>query len=185
MAKKSNYDEGVVAETGKWNTAKAYSELMIMQPLYECKEYRTICYHGTSQLIDDFIINEDDKTKAKLFALERYVTTLKSLISDTLKQIKPQDEPTFTNYKTILDVLYSYLPMAKRKIQRLSYHTGYSDDRIVINAKTYDLIFRELCKINEDVSGILTQNNLIFYQVEEFDEDRARKDFMERLEDEA
>lgn len=180
--KKSGFEEHIVAETGKWNTAKEYSQLMIMKLLYECNEYQVICFHGTSEIIDDLMMREEDKIKARLYSIERYLTTLRMLISNTIGQIKADNRKKFNFYKMKLSLLYNVLPIVKysRSTQGLS----GSHEWIEINENSFSYVLEQIININEEVSGILTEEDLVFYNIEEFDMDKAKADFMKKAEEE-
>jgi hypothetical protein len=181
MAKKGD-TAGIVEETGKWNTAKTYSEMMIMQPLYLCKQYREICYFGTSEIIEEFIITEQNKTQGRLYGLERYVVTLMSLITDAVGQVKSPSKMTLKNFQIALGILKNSMHLTKETTTRENYNGRF--EKIEIREDIFNYILQKLININEDVSEILTQNDLIFYNIPEFDMDKAKEEFMGRISNE-
>jgi len=180
--KASSYEENVVAETGKWNTSKAYTEVMIMKLLYECNTFQKICFHGTTELIEDFIVNEDEKTNAKLFAIERFVTTLRMLCSNIKFQVNSNYREAITTYQSTLKLFHAFIPSTK--IIRTSQSQSGSAQWVEINDKVFNHILEETIKINEELSNILTLSDLIYYTITEFDEDSAKDDFMKKFVDE-
>lgn len=176
---KADYSEGVVAETGKWNTSKQYSELMIMKLLYECNEFQKISYHGTSEIIDDFMITPDQRISARLFAIERYATTLRMLISNSLGQVKPVNQEKLNHLKMKLDLLLAFIPSLKVEKRTLS--VSGENHWIEINEASFRYALSEIVKINENVSAILTEEDLVYYNIEEFDEDKAKEELMKKF----
>ncbi len=178
--KQYDYEEGIVSETGKWNTSKEYSALMIMKPLYECSEFETICYHGSSELIDDFVITPEDKIKARIFALERYITTLKKLITNVVEQFqKPENKKKIYFFKMQINLLYNSFPMVKILKRNQTMQGDY--DWIEINEKVFNFILDEVITLREKISGLLTDENLVYYNIEEFDMDKAKEEFMKKF----
>lgn len=174
--------EGVVAETGKWNSSRQYSELMIMKLLYECNEYQSICYHGTSEILEDLMIGDEEKARARLSAIKRYITTLRMLVSNTIKQIKATDTTKFEFFQTKLGLLYNSLPILENIYSNQNMKGNYQ--WVEVNEKAFTFILDEIIAINEKVSGILTENDLVYYNIREFNEDVAKQEFMKKFEEE-
>lgn len=179
---KADYSEGVVSETGKWNTSKQYSELMIMKLLYECNEFQKIAYHGTSEILDDFMVTPEQRISARLFAIERYVTTLRMLISNSLGQVKKPNQDKLNHLKLKLNLLLAFIPSLK--IEKRTLSVSGENRWIEVNEKSFMFTLEEIIKINEDVSGILTQEDLVYYNIEEFDEDKAKEEFAKKFAEE-
>ena len=125
-SKKTSIDDGVFSETGKWNVAKQYSEQMLMIPLIKCQEYRHICFHGTSELIDEFVMSDEDKTKAKIKAIAYYIKELESIIIDTYGQVKIESKKKLSFSETQLKLLYSSLSFIKttKTLQNMNKNTN-------------------------------------------------------------
>lgn len=176
---KTDYSEGVLSETGKWNTSKQYSELMIMKLLYECNEYQKIAYHGSSEIIDDLVATQDQKVTARLYGIERYITTLRMLISNSLGQVKVPNQDKLNHLKLKLNLLLSFTPSLK--IQKNNQSMNGNFNWVEINEVAFTYALNEIVKINEIVSQVLTEEDLVYYNVEEFDEDRAKEEFTKKF----
>lgn len=171
--------DGTSPVTGKWNTAKEYSQLMIMKPLYECNEFQRLCYHGTLEILDEFLSNELDRNKIRLTSLERYITTLLMLCSNTKGQVKPENKVIIEEMKLKLQILYNALPTTKVIINKIAFNQNY--EVLEINERAYSYILKEVVRINEDLSEVLTKEDLVFYNIEDWDMDKAKEEFMNKF----
>lgn len=180
MPKKSEYEDSVINETGKYNSSKLYAELLVMQPLYQCSQLREICYHGTSNIVEEFVIMPEDKVKAKLFALERYITTMLGIITNTIGQAnKTTSIDRLKIIKLKLKINYSKLPSARELRTNQSHNGTY--EWVELNHDIYNLILNEINELYEEMSRVLTTENMIHYNIPEFDEDKAKEVFQKNF----
>lgn len=179
---KQDAGEGIVSETGKWNTSKEYSQLMIMKLLFECNQYQDLCYHGTSEIVEEFIISDEDKTRAKLLGLKRYITTLKMLCSNTIGQIKEDNKKKFRFFKSQLELFLIHFDSVS--LYKRSDGIHGTVEWLEINSKSFNFILKEIIQINEAISEVLTEEDLVFYNVEEFNMDKAKEEFTRKFTDE-
>ena len=178
--KGGNYEDSVINETGKYNTSKLYAELLVMQPLYLCSQLRDVCYHGTSSIVEEFVLTPQDKTKAKLHAIERYITTMLGLITNTIGQAnKPESITDLEIIKFKLKINYASLSSVKIERTTQSYNGTY--EWTEINNSKYNLILEEINNLYEKMSRVLTKENMIHYNIPEFDEDRAKEIFQKNF----
>jgi|GEM_PF-5205236 len=180
MSKASDpFNQSVVGETGKYNTSKLYAELMVMKLLYSCQEMREICYHGTSNIVEEFIMDSKDKTKAKIEGLERYVTYLLSLTINCLGQVKTKSRDILKAEKLRLEIIHENLPKIRINNSSQNYEGTY--EWTDLNYTLYGLLLKEMNLLFERITEILTLENMIHYNIPEFDEDKAKEKYTQNF----
>lgn len=166
-----------ISETGNWNVAKPYTELKIMKHLFLADEYELICTFGTSDLIEEFVVDEDTKNLAKIKALSRLHKTLSLVISNTKFAVKGNGKNKLTELQECLKEIYPLLPEVQMKKRNQADGTV----RIRIREKLFDNILSLLLRIKEDMLLPLNEADLIFTSVDEFDPDKYKQEVMEDL----
>lgn len=176
MARKpSQYDDSIINETGKYNNSQLYS-MMVMELLNECCKLRQLCYHGTSSVVEEFVLTPEDKTKVRLDSIERYITTMLNLMTTTIGQSnKINNIDALKIIELKLKINYTYLPSLK-KFNSHQNHGG-SYEWIEINQERFILVLNEVNNLYVEATKILTQENMIHYNIPEFDEDKAKEIF--------
>jgi len=166
-----------VSETGNWNVAKPYTEIKIMKWLYLIDEYETIARYGTSDMIDEFIVDQHSKNLARLKAIDRMTHALIKVIGNTKFALKKDDKKLVSEYKEALEKIESFLPKLEIKIRSVK------DKSIVykVKEKEFKVVLNTLSKIAEDLLEPLNKADLIFTSRDEFDPDELTRKIKEDI----
>lgn len=172
---KSNYVEPV-SETGNWNVAFDYTKLKISKLLVELDEFQLISMFGTSELVEEFMINEDMKNMARLKSLERMLKTLMMVIENTKFAIKKkEDKKLISTYYQRLKNVEEVFPTIKREITK-------NEKKIIeIDETNFKIVLDILIDIKCSLNTPLNNADLIFNSREEFDPDKFKRDVMNKM----
>lgn len=176
MFKKNNYFDPV-SETGNWNVAADFVKYKIMKLLYECDQYQMISIFGTSEMIAEFITNNEMKTIARLNSIKRLFENLKLIIENTHFAIRKADKIKFDEYYKTLERIENLMPM----IEQIKIVDGRK--KIDINEDAFKGLLKEMIKIKKDINEPLNNADLIFNKFEEFDPDKFKESVMKRMSD--
>lgn len=176
MPGKFDYSE-LVTESGNWNVAKHYSEIKIMKWLVLIDEYETIARFGTSDMLEEFNLDENFKNVARIKAIKRLHHAITKLIDNTIFALKKKDKEKFTDYKKDLKVIESVIPT----IEFNTINQKAKTSAIVINEDRFIFVLETLIKINTKMLDPLNDASLIFTPVEEFDPMKIKEKIAEQL----
>lgn len=170
------------SETGNWNVAARYTDAKIMKPLYLCDEYERVATFGTSELVEEFMIDEQTRKVARIKAIKRLAMELNLLISNTIFAIKKKtDAELMKKFKDDLQRIIKVLPMVEGK----SYDQIYKKNVITINEDKFEYFLKLLTDIKEQLNEPLNNADLIFTYVEDFDPDKFKQTQIQRMIDRA
>lgn len=88
MGSASKLDWSEFAESGNWNVAKSFSELKIMKHLHEFDILQLIAEYGTYEILEEFILDDQTKIKARVNALRRMTSTIALTLANTTFLLK-------------------------------------------------------------------------------------------------
>lgn len=159
-----------MSDTGNWNVAGDYTRLKIMKLLYYLDEYETIAKFGTSEMVEEFVIDDATKNQARMKAIKRFVRTLLLLIGNTKFALKKEDKPIFDEWKETLKRLEKVLPMLETRITNQVRKTT----EIKINEEKFNCVLDILIEIKENINEPLNKADLIFTYRDEFDPDEYK-----------
>lgn len=178
MGKKYNEGDDLI-ESGNWNVAKIYAHLKIMKPLAEIDDYKKIIEFGTSEMVDEFVVDEQKKTEAKVMALKRFHKNLQMLVSNSKFAVKKKDKPMMEEYATALKKLKEVLPLISRRVTLQSRGGQTFQERI--NPDTFTKVLNILESISDSVLEPLNRADLIFVSIDEFDPHEWKQRAMDEL----
>ena len=163
------------SESRNWNSAKIFSQIKIAKPLAELDEYEKMALFGTSDMVDEFSLDENTKNQARIKALERICHTLQMLVRNTIFAVNKKDRPKMEGFTTRLERLWKVLPVVKNET------VNHRDRKttVTIDEKKFKYIFDLLLEIKQEVNYPLNQANLIFSSDDSIDPD----ELMRRIED--
>lgn len=173
MAYEDNYGE---SDSGNWNSAKEYSRDKISKLLVDIDMLLEICYFGTVTLPEEFLVDENMKTIARLKAIKRLRQKLRMLIGNTKGVLKTKDRPQFDVWKAELMSIKTVIPMLERNQMRNGRIIRYALDE-----NNYEKILNILENMHEAMIQPLNENNLIFNPKENLDPQKAKEDMKKRM----
>ena len=154
-------DEGGYEESGNWNVAEPFAIQMIMNPLRQFSEYSTMAKFGTIDMSEEFMVTEEIKVQARVKALHRMTDCLRNICSNEFAINKAKDKGELTVYRKVLDENIPKL---------ISLCSGTQSHRVNGNFKTvlcidenaFDIVFRVLWNVRNNITPILNRSGLIF-----------------------
>jgi len=173
MPKKSDFFEP--SETGNWNVAADFTKLKIMKLLYEADQYEIIATFGTSDLVEEFMINDHMKSLARMKALRRLLKALQMTINNTKFAVKKQDKDKMKKFLDTLKKIEKVLPALQKKVsnQKIGQVTAS------IHEENFEKVLNHLIQIKSDINEPLNRADLIFTHMEDFDP-KAAKDAIKK-----
>lgn len=169
-----------MSESATWNVAQNYSQLMIMKHLYLINEYRTLATFGTTDMVDDFVVDEKTRANARVIAIKRMCHHLRMLVGNTYFAIKDKnDKIQFDEYKKALDRIGVLLN--KEVVYYYTFNQRDKTRDIRVNEIEFGKILNTLVQIEEDANTPLNKASLIFKPIEEFDAKKIKDKIMEDL----
>jgi hypothetical protein len=164
------------SETGNWNVADKWSELMIFKPLNETSEYLKIAYFGCSDLLEDFMFDEQTKINTKIKGLKWAKYCLEQAMRNSLFAIKtPKDKKKIEDYLKDIGKI-------DKIIEGISDKKTFGDKvKIEINNEAFEFVYGCLIKIFTEVTEPMNKNDLIFIHREEFDPHKFKENIKERF----
>ncbi len=148
------------SDTGNWNVNVQYIQILAGH-FYWIKQYKEISKFGTSDILDDFSINERMKATLRLKAMERLIYRLKELINDT--KFAVQDKKAFEDHYANLKFYQSIVfPNVRKDI------INGDKKEIGINNAVFDFLFEKLDKIDMEIKQPLNMNDILFNFKEKF-----------------
>lgn len=178
---KANYSSDLsISETGNWNSARFYAQILSSY-IADIVEYRKVCYFGTTDMTVGMMIDEATKDKAKIDALLRWIKTEQCLIRDSMFAIKSSklDKESLSTHLNQLNELEKLQPKVKREI-RIE-NRGTKTTIIKIEKTYYDFIVEQLNRIHESILLPLNKNDLIFMGSEDYDVNERKEEMKRRI----
>lgn len=177
---KAKYDEYI--ESGNWNIAESYSNSEIYRLIHEINEYIKIALFGTSELIDEFIVNEEVKEVARIRALYRIHTNLSLLYENTVFAVKRNDKDLMHTFFDILNKIEKLLPLCEKEI--IIQNNNGNKRLKKINPKFFDSVLKSLRTISTQMKYPLNRADLIFRSFDEYDPVKIKEEMLRELEEE-
>lgn len=166
------------SETGNWNSAKEYVQQKIMKVLADLDKYELLARFGSSELIEQFITTDQQRTHARIMALEWLHTTLNMLINNTYFAVRRKDDRLLLDdYRLILAQIEPTL--SKIQTERYSHRTHTKNTSV--NEIEFRNLLNVLLEIKTKINEPLNRADLIFRWEEEFDPRAYKKKIIERL----
>jgi len=173
----SKFDYIENSESVNWNVARGYSLGKILRLLLEIDEYEKIAEFGTSELIDEFTINENMKTEARLKALRRLLKTLQMVIDNTIFAVKKKDKELLKLYSEDLNKISKVM----KYVSRTSFNQRDKKKYTVIDEEKFEVIFEMLIRLKKEINEPLSRAGLIFGTDDSIDPDEFNKKLMEDM----
>jgi len=165
------------SESKNWNVARKYSELKILKYLLEADDYADIAKFGTSQLIDEFIVNDNMKNEARLKAMKRLLNCLQMTIDNSEFALKKKDKIIIQGYSEDLKKIEKVIPY----VSRTSFNQRDKKKHIVIDEEKFNIILGMLIELKKAILEPLNNAELIFGADEAMDPDELKKRIMEDI----
>ena len=175
MAKRQGYIES--EESKNWNVAQGYSLNIILRELILIKEYEDIAFFGTSELIQEFQMDERLIDLTRVRAIRRLTRSLKNLIINTTFALKSKDRDKFKEFKIQLDSIQKILPA-------LSYKVSNQRDKTIvvkIQEEKFFNVLDILLELKGEMLFPLNRADLIFSSSDEIDPTQLKKDIMDNI----
>lgn len=175
--KKSMVTHQQGGDTGNWNIAGYYALNKIGLPSIKLDEYEEVARRGTTDLIEEFTIDEQIRTLARIKALEKMGQTLLMLISNTRFAVKKDKREMLDNYKITIGRILNLIPTIKLR----TINQRDKSENFKINEEKFDKLLKLLIDIKEELNEPLNEASLIFTNIEESDIDKMKEDYINQL----
>jgi uncharacterized protein (UPF0147 family) len=174
----SPWTEEVVS--GNWNSAKLYADTKIMKHLIELDTLLEVAKFGTIDILEDFILDENTKTKARIQALRRFSNKLYMVLSNTRFALKSDKaKESFDVYLKIIErVEENFLGKGVVYTETKSINKVLSTK---INENNFKKVLDILKQVKMDLLEPLNKAELIFRNYENEDPDIIKKRIMEDI----
>ncbi len=175
-----NIDWSQFNQTTNWNSAKTYSDFKLMKHMIEIDSLVEIAKFGSVEIIEDFILDEQTKVKARINAIKRLASKLYLILSNTKFALKSKEaKESFKNFQDIIKkVEADYIE--KKYIYKDTKSINGSVKVIILEDK-FKKILEILEGIKEDMLDPLNKAELIFRTFEEFDPDELKRKITEDI----
>jgi len=161
--------------TDAWNVADGYTKLKILRQLIQLDRWETIAQYGTEEVEENIIYDPVRIRKRRVEALERYISTLRQLIGNTLFAIKKEDVKQLEGFLERLKTLQDFMPDVYDQVVP----DRVNDEQFEINEDLFNKIFEILQEIKDQLNTPLNKAGLIFRPTEEVDLDKIMQDIVQ------
>lgn len=162
---KKNIDSIDLSETGNWNVASDYTKLKIMKWLFFADEYEVIATFGSSDMLEEYEIDDKMQIMNRIKSLKRLVKTLELIIRNTIFAVKSSDKATMTNSLKLIEKVKGIIPVTYKLLtDPRSHQTKYK-----IEEKKFEHVLDILIGIKTEINEPLNKADLIFTHREEHD----------------
>ena len=164
-------------EGANWNSAAMYSELVVMRYIRQANMYDEIATFGTSNIIEDFTIDDNSKNFARIQAVKRLWKALEMLINASRMALIEADKKKVDILMTKLVSIKPYIA----KIEEIKRDERNGTTRIDINPQIFESVHTILIQIKVDLLEPINSNNLIYGKFTEYDPDKVKEEFMREM----
>ena len=165
----------VTLGTDAWNVADGYTKLKILRQLIQLDRWEIIAQYGTEEVDEDTNYSPQQIKKRRVEALERYISTMRQLIGNTLFAIKKEDAKDLENYLERLKLISTYIP----KVYSQEEGDSINEDQFDIKEELFKKMIEKLQEIKDGINTPLNKAGLIFRPTEEVDLDKIMSDIIE------
>lgn len=163
-------------ENENWNFAKQYSNGLLMHEIIKIYEYEKIARFGVINFEDQYNIDPNILTQAKIDAMKWAIDELILLISNSVFAIKKnEDKIKMLEYKTNLYRIKKIIPIC---IDIINIRGKTS---IKINEENFSEVLKTEIGIKEAILDLMNRSDLIFIHSEDFDFDQWKKNLGDDL----
>lgn len=170
------------SETGNWNVAENWSNLMIFKPFQEASLYLTMAKNGCSNIEEDFMFDDETKTKTRIQSIKWARDKIEEGIRQSLFAVKSGDVDNVKN--KLHEVLSLDMPLANGKspIDMIEIKMINRDKVIkAINEDAFKIVYGILKRVYMEVLIPLNRSDLIFMYREQFDPAEFKDKIKERF----
>ena len=159
----------------KWNSAKEYSNVMIMKNLVECDILIRIAIYGAEQINDSVLLDYNIKVMNRLEAIKRIIDIELIIIENTIKFLKREDKVSLDKVRGQINLIDN----KKDGLEKIEYNMGTNEQALNINEVFFNLCLKALRKYKEEIIGLLNSNGLIFREIEDVDLEKIKDEIIE------
>jgi hypothetical protein len=169
-------EEGDETYTGNWNSAREYSEELIIKLLLNAKDHLRLARSGALNVTEEiqnlvYKVNIDD---LKLIGFKSLVNDLMDVIDNSLFAIKGEtDQKLVKKYFDRLDRIYKLIP----KLSTTSEDQVKGIVKVKIVNERYEKLLRIVSHIKRKLLYPMNRSDLIFTSKKEFNP----KDFKDKM----
>lgn len=169
-----------LSESKAWNVARSYSETKIMKWLVMVDDYEILSQFGVNDMSEEFNLDTHTKNIVKLRSIHWLNKTMLLVISNSLKLCRKKDQPMLYGFKKALMTLKSLISELEKDsiIKKRDGKTTYN-----INLEQFNLILDAHSEIKENMIEPLNNSELIFTRVEDYDPDKLKQEFINKLQE--
>jgi len=165
-------------DRGNWNTAGIYGLESVYENVKEILTSFILAKFGTSNLIEEFLVDENTKIKARIISFERILGSMEILYTATHMLVYRE------NYKEKYKLLNEQIEkLGSEKIINKMRTIKVIDG--ITKIKINDFIFNKTLKYVETIFReyleILNRHNLIMLSIDEFNVDEWKKSLIEQM----
>jgi hypothetical protein len=173
-----------ISESGNWNVAIDYTKLKIMKWLYMADDYEVMAIFGTSEVVEEFLPNWNDKLKNELRikGMYRYIDALMRVITNSKFAIrKKEDQQLLIGYYNDLEKYRDIVKYTFRKTTNQSTKKA----NIEIFEDRFENVINKIIQIKMDLNEPLNRSDLIFSFQDILDPSEMKKKLIDKLSTEA
>lgn len=175
MAKQKGEVGDINLGTDAWNVADGYTKLKILRQLIQLDRWEVISQYGTDEIEERQMYDPITINKRRVDALDRYISTLRQLIGNTIFAIKKEDIKECQGFLDRLKTLQEFMPQVYDQVLP----DRVNDERFEINEDLFNKIFEILQEIKDQLNTPLNKAGLIFRPTEEVDLDKIMQDIVQ------
>lgn len=181
MAKRNFIEESGYVETGTYKLSELYSKFIIFPHLINFEKYSEIAYYGTGELIEEFMLNEETKIKARINALRRLATELITLFGNCEFQIDKKYLDQIRECKEgVKKISVDLIPRCYKTITTLN-NSGQTKQKQKINEKLFKQVLNILIEIKDWSLIPLNKSGLIFWETDDMSIDELKDSIKKRV----
>jgi len=173
----SNAEEGAISSgnVDVWNVAEGYVKLKILRPLIQLDRYEIISQYGTEEIDQEIFLSDNDISKRRIEAFNRFISTLKQLIGNVKFALKMTAQDEMKEYLERLENVEN----VKDNIFYENENQITHERELVINEDLFRRCLKIMLEIKDDVNKPINKAGLIFREGDEVDLDKIMKDIIE------
>jgi len=166
--KKSDGGSEINTGTEAWNVAVGYTQLKILKHLHLLDRWDTLAQFGTEEMDEDNIYNENQIKKRRIEGLQRFQSTLRQLLGNTLFALTKKDQEIVRGLIDRLNNVDEFMNNTYKVSQDELSH----EDEFKIDERVFKKILDIFQDIKDSLNTPLNNSGLIFRQSEEVDLDK-------------
>ncbi len=161
-------------ESDIFNVGGGFVIYNILKPMVQIDRYEMIAQYGEETIDEDKNLSQNSRNLRRIEALDRYISTLILLISNTKFVKRNRYGLDFAKQK--LDFIYKHIPMTYKILR----DEVSSEEHYVIDEVWFRKFIDQVRHIKDEIYSILNRSGLIFRRKEGLNISKIEQDFINR-----